>query len=352
MHDKKRQLQLYCAKILILLSFGCFTYGLILDVKSTHKLFDPVRDAPIVNDENTISITPVNGSEVVSEETNNNPVGDTIEPIYEEPKPNTNTNNNLPNNNNTNNNVITSGNGGNNFNVAPKPPTIEETNNLLRREIENTYGVTVKYGDETAGYTVGGISTTPISDPYKVTESLNNLKYSLSLYPSGLFSEIKNGGIPLTVVLVNNYSNNSVTGVTDSDYNYAIISIAVIYPFGESFYHESYHYIERYLFKKGANYYTWDLLNPAEFQYGNIRNDYSYSNTFAETAPFVNNYAQTASAEDRASTFEYMMASSKASCLNYGNTVWRKANLMSETMDLVLNSVTPEVTEYWERYLY
>ena len=46
-----------------------------------------------------------------------------------------------------------------------------------------------------------------------------------------------------------------------------------------------------------------------------------------------------------------MMAPSKASCLNNGNVVWKKAKLMSDTIDLVLSSVRPDVTEYWERYL-
>ena len=46
-----------------------------------------------------------------------------------------------------------------------------------------------------------------------------------------------------------------------------------------------------------------------------------------------------------------MMASSKASCLNYGTTVWRKATVMKNTIEAVYNTVSPNEIEYWERYL-
>ena len=45
------------------------------------------------------------------------------------------------------------------------------------------------------------------------------------------------------------------------------------------------------------------------------------------------------------------MASSKASCLNRGNVVWQKANLMKNTIETVFNTVSPTTTEYWERYI-
>ena len=242
-------------------------------------------------------------------------------------------------------------------NYTPKPqqqpyvPTLDETNHNLRNSIQNTYGVTIKYGSETSGYTVAGISTTPINNATTVNASLTRLNAALSLYPSGMFSEIKNGGIPLTIMLINNYSENSVTGVTDSSYSYAVISIAVAYSFEESFYHESYHYMERYMFKKGANFTTWNSLNPQGFSYGNINNGLSYASTYSQDAPFVNAYAMTSAEEDRASTFEYMMAGSKASCLNYGTPVWKKSTVIKNMIETVDNTANPNTTEYWERYL-
>ena len=105
------------------------------------------------------------------------------------------------------------------------------------------------------------------------------------------------------------------------------------------------------MFKKGASFTTWNSLNPQGFSYGNINNNLSYASTYSQDAPFVNAYAMTSAEEDRASTFEYMMAGSKASCLNYGTTVWKKSTVIKNMIETVYNTASPNTTEYWERYL-
>lgn len=312
---KKRRLSDY-AIIFFVSSITLFVYGLGYQLYHSLKTTDPVKDVNVVGGgENIVSVTPSDGSEVVSNDTS----GDNVQ--------------------------------NNSYDVA----TLDKVNDSLRKKIQNTYSVKVLYGQETLNYSVKNgkniISTSPIDNAVTINSQLNRLKNTLALYPSGMFKEISDGGIPLTIVLINNYSDKSITGITDSTYSYAHISIAAIYPFEESFYHESYHYIERYMFKKGAAFSSWNTLNPDGFKYGDIYSNYSYSNTFSSDAPFVNNYAQFADTEDRASTFEYMMASSKASCLNKNTTVWRKANYMAKTMDAVLNTVNANTIEYWERYL-
>lgn len=364
---KNRNLAYY-ARIVIVISLTLLIYGAILDINNDRRLYDPIKDIK-EEQKSTINITTSDGSEIIpgntitstenSANTINNGNTNTNtnnKPTDNNQNSNTNTNNSTNNNTNKNTNTNTDTNKDTNTNNNQVQnnthvPTLAEINNNLRNEIQNTYGISVKYGTETDGYTVQGISTTSISDENTINSNLNKLKQALSLYPKGFLAEIKNGGIPLTVMLINNYSENSITGVTDSSYEYAIISIAVTYPFEESFYHESYHYIERYMFKKGANFNTWKSLNPEDFTYGNINNNLSYSNTFSPDAPFVNNYAQTSPEEDRASTFEYMMAQSKASCLNKGTIVWNKANVMKNTIEAVYNTVSPNKVEYWERYL-
>ena len=102
---------------------------------------------------------------------------------------------------------------------------------------------------------------------------------------------------------------------------------------------------------KGASYSSWNTLNLSNFTYGSARSDLSYNRTYSEDAYFVNNYAQTSANEDRASTFEYMMFTNKASCLNANKPVWKKAKFMSQLLEKYLESVKPEVTEYWERHL-
>ena len=320
----------YYATILFAFSFTLLIYGLVLNYTSSNKIFDPEKDVVVVKgeDEGYISIDSKNPEESSSSQETTNQSGNKNNKTQKKSKKE-------------------------NQQQESNTQTVQDDNNTLRNVIQNTYGITVKYGSETEGYSVGGLTTTPIYDSATISSALNMLKSALSLYPKGLFPEIRDGGIPLTVYLIENYSQQSVTGATDSNYSFAHISIAVAHPFDESFFHESYHYIERYIFKRGLTYntLTWNGYNPPDFTYGTIINNYSYKNTFSENSYFVNNYAQVSAEEDRASTFEYMMAPSKASCLNYGKPVWQKAILMSNTIDAALVSVRPSVTEYWERHL-
>lgn len=362
---RKRSKISYYANILIVSAVTLIVYGLVLNFTSGNKLFNPLDKSN--GEDSTVTISTNDGSEVVPGNTtkgNGGSLGG-------------NSSNAIGNNGsggslggqvtegiNTNPKPSGGSSGGSTYTppaqqqqqpqqqVQPTYPTLEETNNSFRQTIQNTYSVTIKYGAETAGYTVGGISTTPIYDANTINSALNSLNNTLSKYPQGFFAEIKRGGIPLTIILIHSYANNSITGVTDSNYSFAHISIAISHPFEESFFHESYHYIERYIFKKGGNFSAWDSLNPAGFVYNqNISNANSYANTFSNAAPFVNTYAQTAATEDRASTFEYMMALNKAGCLNTNMPVWKKASMMSGMIDAVFTSVSPSTVEYWERHL-
>lgn len=235
---------------------------------------------------------------------------------------------------------------------ATQTPSIETTNDNLRKSIENAYGITVKYGIETNGYTVAGLSTIRLTDSNRINQLLNELNNNLALYPNGFFNETKQAGYTLTIYLIKQYSQANVTGITDSTTKNILISLATDYSFTESLHHEIYHYIEKYMYAKGANYTTWNTLNPVGFNYGNTNNSYSYVSTGNINASFVNNYAQTDQYEDRASTFEYMMDDTEAGCLQTGTPIWKKAKYISEQIDAVFQTVSPNVLEYWERYVY
>ena len=228
MHKRKiKHSANFYAKILFVISIAFFIYGFVLDYVSTHKLIDPIKNAHLIHRDSTISITTQDGSEIVP--------GNTIE------------NSDGNDSNHTSNRREE---------VISNP--IDSVNLTLRDEIEKKYGLTVEYGKETDGYSIhtssGNISTVSISDSETIYKQLDLLKKVLSLYPDGLFQEIKKGGIPLTVMLIQEFSEKSITGITDSSYSYANISIAATHGFEESFFHESYHYIERYMFKKGASF--------------------------------------------------------------------------------------------------
>ena len=239
--------------------------------------------------------------------------------------------------------------------VQPKTYTkkntiVSDPNEELRSNMEKLYSIDIKYGDEVKGYSVGGMNVNVETSSSVITKALNKLNNDLSLYPNGMLDEVQNNS-QLAIYLVRNYSKKTVTGVTDSTGNPTIISISTERDFDDTVHHELYHYFEKYMMSKGASYTSWDSLNPTTFTYGTTNNSLIYSKTLSPDAFFVNVYSQTNAAEDRASTFEYMMASSKASCLNTGNPVNKKAVYMANMMDYYINTCSSSTTEYWERYL-
>lgn len=335
-----KELKMKLAKVFIAFSFVLVFVGIGLDLDNK-TLINPVTGTHTIgNSNNDINITTTDAT-IPSDSSGGE------------------------NSNSQTNGSTGSSNVGGNGNSATTPSTgeryqsttesqsgIDATNNDLRNSIQNRYGITVRYGAETNGYTVGGLSSIMLSDANRINELLNSLNYNLSLYPSGFFQETRQGDYSLTIYLLKRYSQENVTGITDSTTKNVVISLATDYSFVESLHHELYHYIEKYMFYRGANYTTWNSLNPVGFNYGKTNTAISYVNTQDPYASFVNIYAQTDEYEDRASTFEYMMSTSEASCLVTGTTIWKKAKYMCEQIDAVFQSVSPSVTEYWERYIY
>ena len=319
MHKKDINYRFNCyAKILIFVAIAFLIYGLGLDYYNNHRLINPVLNGTN-NDSKVTSVDIHNDKGKVNNSTDLDSSIDNRVEYYEKLYKN------------------------------------DEKNSNLRDAIEKKYGVEIKYGQETFGYEVGGMETVPITDSFLISDALEKLSSTMELYPNGFFQEISNGGIPLTIYLIDEFSVDGVTGVTDSNNRFANIVVAIAYSFEETFFHESYHYIERYMLKRGLNFSSWDSYNPSQFRYDknqdNAIHSYSYNRMFSDDAYFVNDYAQTDASEDRASTFEYMMDKTKASCLNNGRPIWRKARVISNTIETVFNTVSPSTVEYWERFL-
>ncbi len=337
------------AKILIFISSILLVWSVIIYNSEIESIVNPKNSTNLTDksDGEEINITTKDNPNGVSQ--NNTPPTNNLPPTNELPNTDTESNTESTETPTPTPNPLPE----QNQNSVPSvTETISQTNNNLRNKIQQDYNISIYYGYETNGYSVGGLQTYIEDNEYKIQEALNNLNYCMSLYPLGFFQEIYNGGIPLTIYLVKNYSTAGVTGATNAFNTRADISIALQYDFIESFNHEVFHYIEKFIRKNGDNFSGWNTLNPIDFSYGNVRNDLSYKATFSPDAPFVNNYAQTSEAEDRASTFEYMMSPTKASCLNTDKIVWRKADYMAQKIDLIFNTVTPNITEYWERFIY
>lgn len=324
--------QLKMAKILLSFSLVLILIGIGLNLDEK-KVMDPVLNTHTIGENETANIN----------------ITTTQTPIkVTETSPPSNKSNNLGISGN-NKNQITSDSP---KNPIPNPPSIETTNDNLRKNIESKYKITVRYGVETNGYTVAGLSTEYLTDANRINQLLSELNYNLSLYPPDFLNETRQGGYTLTIYLIKRYSQDNVTGITDSTTKNVVISLATDYSYIESMHHELYHYIEKYMYQRGANYTTWNSLNPPGFNYGSENSSLSYANTKNANAFFVNTYAQTDQFEDRASTFEYMMSQNEDNCLQTGTTIWKKAKYICEQIDAVFQSATPSTIEYWERFIY
>jgi hypothetical protein len=353
MNNRKRNITI--AKIMIAFSLILIIYGVSYSFSSNKVAISNTSNTD--NTEVTVTTTNTDNTQV-SNTDNSGSTDNTTTVTTPTPsttptvttKPTTSTNTSTTTNTNSGGSSTTKA----DTNTGGTTPVVNDPINDLRVSIQNTYGISVKYGSETDGYTASNITAVSLGDSDSETLALNDLKNALELYPNGLFQEIRNGGISLSVYLVKGYNQDNVTGLTE--YNKrkgaAIISIALDYPFNDSFFHESYHFMEDYIELKGGAYTTWNNLNPSTFTYGTTDLTLSYANTGSADSYFVNSYAETNEDEDRASTFEYMMADSKASCLNTNEHVWLKAKYMCEQIDYFLNTVSPSVTEYWERFVY
>lgn len=340
-------------KLLFSLSFVFIFTGLYLNKLEKQMFYDPINDV--------VAIAPDDGDKVIIsttdgdvEEVNNNPS------IPIDNGSNINSSDNSTDNNSNNNSTNISGNSNNtnedvNHDINPSISNddVMDENDILRRSIEDTYGIKVKYGDEVSNYQAGSMNVTPILDKDIIKNGLEQLKETLKLYPQDFFREFLNENLSLEVFLIKSYSKDNVTGVTDLFGNKVIVSIAMDYPCFESFNHEIYHYIEHFIVRKQGEFSAWNMYNPNDFSYGTVNSNYSYTKTQKADSVFVNNYAQTNPYEDRASTFEYMMASNKIPCFNSSDyPIWKKSSYMALMIDTYFDTVSPSVIDYWERFIY
>lgn len=350
------------ARVMIFCSVILIGSGVYLNLQETKPIIDPVSDVTTPDNDSVIITTndgmpPTVTNDNDSDKTGNNDNATAV------PNDSTSSDTPVPNNTTTSGNTgNTSSTSGTNTNSTPSPspapepepepaPVVDQ-NVIFRKSIEDTYGVKVFYGNETSGYSVGGMSTTVIPDS-SISSALTQLNDALATYPVGFFQEFLNKNINVNVYLIKNYSANNVTGVTDTSFKRINISIAMDFPFNESFHHEVLHAIEYYIERSGGKFTSWNSFNPADFSYGSENKDYSYSVTGEASSYFVNNYAQVSQSEDRASTFEYMTASKRYSCFDsHGYPIWKKSDYLSRMIDTYFNTVTPEVIDYWERYVY
>ena len=210
-------------KLLFSLSFVFIFTGLYLNKLEKQMFYDPINDVVAVapDDDDKVIISTTDGD---IEEVNNNPstpIDNGSNNENNTDNTNTNTNNNSSNStdnssnyNNKTNTTDNSNNSNEDTNTDINPSTsnddVIDENDILRRSIEDTYGIKVKYGDEVSNYQAGSMNVTPILDKDIIKSGLERLKETLSLYPQDFFKEFLNENLNLEVFLIKNYSKDKV----------------------------------------------------------------------------------------------------------------------------------------------
>ena len=290
----------------------------------------------------------------------------------ENPKTNTNTNNNANTNTNNNANTNTNNNANTNTNnnanttdnentILPeeKPPVVEKTlaekNDEYRKQLQNKYSVKIAYKNELGNYTISGYGLDKLNDDNKINNCLGEIDKTLKNYPNAFFKEMKDYGMPLTIYLVNSISGN-VSGLTDAkDKSDIKIMIAPASLFENTLNHEIMHYIDSYIKVKG---YPIDInttmkdVNPVGFTYGDTSNEYVYYFTSIDNAYFLSTYGKTNYLEDRAVIFSDLMT--RTFTKDYyadGTPINKKAKLISSQIKEHFNTLSNTERYYWDRFL-
>lgn len=318
--------------LLFSLSFLFLFTGLYLDFSEKHSFNDPIKDVVIIKE---------NSDDIIISTTGND-----SDKTVESPSNENSNSNSIPNNSDEKNSQEI-------IDLNNKVQLLKTENDTFRKTIENTYGIKVKYGSDTNSYKAGSMSTIALEEPTVIKSALKQLNAALTLYPKDFFKEFKDVDLSLEIYLIQRYSSDNVTGVTDLSGNRVIISVALDYPFSESIHHEIYHYIEHFIERKHGKFSNWNAYNPKGFHYGSANNNLSFNRTNNPSAPFVNNYAQTNADEDRASLFEYMTADLKPPCFtSVEYPIWKKSSYVALMIDTYFETVNPSIVDYWERFIY
>lgn len=329
---------------------------------------DPTRNGYVFKGWVDKNETPIYNKVLLAENTTLYAIWEKVEnkktsPKTEKPKTNTNTNNNnSTNTNKPNPNANNNTNTNNNENtILPeeKPPVVEKTqaekNDEYRKQLQNKYSVKIAYKNELGNYTINGYGSEKLNDDNKINNCLGEIDTTLKNYPSGFFKEMKDYGMPLTIYLVNNISDD-VSGLTDAkDKSDIKIMIAPASLFENTLNHEIMHYIDTYIKDKG---YPIDInttmkdVNPVGFTYGDTSNEYVYYFTSVDNAYFLSAYGKTNYLEDRAVLFSDMMTRSiKKPFYNDGTPINKKAKLISSQIKEHFNTLSNTGRYYWDRFI-
>lgn len=186
----------------------------------------------------------------------------------------------------------------------------------LARELGAQYGISVLLFDEAAACAPWDYAFTAEYRVDKTNWALEDLKATLEAFPEGFLTKLRQDWEDLTVCIVDTIQGTAESGSLDSaeglqfqngSHFYIALAPKEEDSLKHTLFHEFSHLIDNRVLTKTGAYDNWNDLNPQDFAYSLDLNADMTPYKALLTGPdrvFIDNYAMTFPAEDRARIFE------------------------------------------------
>lgn len=186
----------------------------------------------------------------------------------------------------------------------------------LARELGEQYGISVLLFDEAAACAPWDYAFTAEYRVDKTNWALEDLKAALEAFPEGFLAKLRQDWEDLTVCIVDTIQGTAESGSLDSaeglqfqngSHFYIALAPKEEDSLKHTLFHEFSHLIDNRVLTKTGAYDNWNDLNPQDFAYSLDLNADMTPYKALLTGPdrvFIDNYAMTFPAEDRARIFE------------------------------------------------
>lgn len=187
---------------------------------------------------------------------------------------------------------------------------------ILARELGAQYGISVLLFDEAAACAPWDYAFTAEYRVDKTNWALEDLKATLEAFPEGFLTKLRQDWEDLTVCIVDTIQGTAESGSLDSaeglqfqngSHFYIALAPKEEDSLKHTLFHEFSHLIDNRVLTKTGAYDNWNDLNPQDFAYSLDLNADMTPYKALLTGPdrvFIDNYAMTFPAEDRARIFE------------------------------------------------
>lgn len=186
----------------------------------------------------------------------------------------------------------------------------------LARELGEQYGISVLLFDEAAACAPWDYAFTAEYRVDKTNWALEDLKATLEAFPEGFLTKLRQDWEDLTVCIVDTIQGTAESGSLDTaeglqfqngSHFYIALAPKEEDSLKHTLFHEFSHLIDNRVLTKTGAYDNWNDLNPQDFAYSLDLNADMTPYKALLTGPdrvFIDNYAMTFPAEDRARIFE------------------------------------------------